>query len=82
MLGGLLYARISVLRALILFGALQAVGIAALQAPAQLLLSGFVGASSGVLAKALGYEGLFVGAGVLGMLVLGGVLMHARRTQG
>jgi len=47
-----------------------------------LLLSGFVGASSGVLAKALGYEGLFVGAGVLGMLVLGVVLMHARRTQG
>ena len=46
------------LRALILFGALQA--------SAQLLLSGFVGASSGVLAKALGYEGLFVGAGVLG----------------
>ena len=128
-LGGLLYARIGVLRALILFGALQAIGIAALallvgqgvntglvyavtlfeqvadgmstvalfaammrmcrpehegadftlQASAQLLLSGFVGASSGVLAKALGYEGLFVGAGVLGMLVLVVVLLHGRR---
>ena len=129
LLGGLLYARIGVLRALILFGALQAIGIAALallvgqgantglvyavtlfeqvadgmstvalfaammrmcrpehegadftlQASAQLLLSGFVGASSGVLAKALGYEGLFVGAGVLGMLVLVVVLLHGRR---
>ena len=49
-----------------------------LQASAQLLLSGFVGASSGVLAKALGYEGLFVGAGVLGLLVLGVVFLHAR----
>ena len=128
LLGGLLYARIGVMRALILFGALQAIGIAALallvgqggnvglvyavtlfeqvadgmstvalfaammrmcrpehegadftlQASAQLLLSGFVGASSGVLAKALGYEGLFVGAGVLGMLVLGVVFLHAR----
>ena len=49
-----------------------------LQASAQVLLSGFVGASSGVLAKALGYEGLFVGAGVLGLLVLGVVFLHAR----
>lgn len=131
LLGGLLYARIGVLRALILFGALQAIGIAALallvrqganvglvyavtlfeqvadgmstvalfaammrmcrpehegadftlQASAQLLLSGFVGASSGVLAKALGYEGLFVGAGVLGLLVLSVVLVHARRSR-
>ena len=129
LLGGLLYARIGVLRALILFGALQAIGIAALallvghgantglvyavtlfeqvadgmstvalfaammrmcrpehegadftlQASAQLLLSGFVGASSGVLAKALGYEGLFVAAGSVGMLVLVVVLMHGRR---
>jgi MFS family permease len=130
MLGGLLYARIGVLRALILFGILQAIGIAALavlvgqgantglvyavtlfeqvadgmstvalfaammrmcrpehegadftlQASAQLLLSGFVGASSGVLAKALGYEGLFVVAGGVGMLVLLVVLAHARRS--
>ena len=130
MLGGLLYARIGVLRSLILFGALQASGIAALallvgqgantglvyavtlfeqvadgmstvalfaammrmcrpehegadftlQASAQLLLSGFVGASSGVLAKALGYEGLFVVAGGVGMLVLLVVLAHARRS--
>ncbi len=129
LLGGLLYARIGVLRALILFGALQAIGIAALallvgqgantvlvyavtlveqvadgmstvarfaammrmsrpehegadftlQASAQLLLSGFVGASSGVLAKALGYEGLFVGAGVLGMLVLMLLIPHGRK---
>ena len=132
LLGGLLYARIGVLRALILFGALQALGIAALallvgqgantvlvyavtlfeqmadgmsivalfaammrmcrpehegadftlQASAQLLLSGFVGAGSGVLAKGVGYEGLFVGAGGLGMLVLVVVLIHGRRTQG
>lgn len=127
-LGGLLYARIGVLRALLLFGALQALGIAALallvgqganvglvyavalfeqvadgmstvalfaammrmcrpehegadftlQASAQLLLAGFVGASSGVLAKALGYEGLFIAAGVLGGLVLLVVLVHGR----
>ncbi len=131
LLGGLLYARIGALRALILFGALQAIGIAALallvgqggnvglvyavtlfeqvadgmstvalfaammrmcrpehegadftlQASAQLLLSGFVGASSGVLAKALGYEGLFVGAGVLGFAVLLVVLAHARTSR-
>jgi hypothetical protein len=43
-----------------------------------LLLSGFVGASSGVLAKALGYEGLFVVAGGVGMVVLTVVFMHAR----
>jgi MFS family permease len=130
LLGGLLYARIGVLRALILFGALQAIGIAALavlvgqggntglvyavtlfeqvadgmstvalfaammrmcrpehegadftlQASAQLLLSGFVGASSGVLAKTLGYEGLFVIAGGVGILVLAVVWVHARRS--
>lgn len=131
-LGGLLYARIGVLRSLMLFGALQAAGIAALallvgngaqvglvyavalfeqvadgmstvalfaammrmcrpehegadftlQASAQLLLAGFVGASSGVLAEWLGYEGLFVGAGLLGVLVLGVVMLHGRRVQG
>lgn len=128
LLGGLLYARIGVLRALILFGGLQALGIAALallvgqgantvlvyavtlfeqvadgmstvalfaammrmcrpehegadftlQASVQVLLSGFVGAGSGVLAKGVGYEGLFVAAGGLGMLVLVVVLAHAQ----
>jgi hypothetical protein len=53
-----------------------------LQASAQVLLSGFAGASSGILAKVLGYEGLLVGAGVLGTLVLVIVRMHASRTQG
>ena len=52
-----------------------------LQASAQLLLSGFVGASSGVLAKALGYEDLFLGAGMLGLLVLGMVLLHRRSVK-
>ncbi|CAD5107150.1 MFS transporter [Zestomonas carbonaria] len=129
LLGGLLYARLGALRSLLLFGALQAIGIAAmallvgaggqvglvyaialfeqvadgmstvalfaammrlcrpehegadftLQASAQLLLAGLVGASSGVLAKALGYGGLFVGAGVVGMLVLGLVLAYFLR---
>jgi len=129
LLGGLLYARLGTLRALILFGALQALGIAAmallvqaggdrelvylvalfeqtadgmstvalfaammrqcrpehegadftLQASAQLLLGGLIGALSGVLAKALGYAGLFLSAGALGVLVLGMVLVYFRR---
>ncbi|WP_043310275.1 MFS transporter [Pseudomonas sp. ML96] len=122
LLGGLLYARIGALRSLLIFGALQALGIAGmallvgrgadtglvyaislfeqiadgmstvalfavmmrmcrpehegadftLQASAQILLAGLVGACSGVIAKALGYEALFIGAAVLGgaMLVL------------
>ena len=41
-----------------------------LQASTQILLGGFVGAASGVLAKALGYDGLFVCAGVLGLAAL------------
>ena len=131
LLGGLLYARLGTLRALLLFGALQAVGIAAmallvqdggnrelvylvalfeqiadgmstvalfaammrqcrpehegadftLQASAQLLLGGLVGALSGVLAKTLGYSGLFLSAGVLGLLVLGVVLFYFRRER-
>ncbi|WP_298185775.1 MFS transporter [uncultured Pseudomonas sp.] len=130
-LGGLLYARIGALRALLLFGLLQACGIAAmallvnaggdsglvyavalfeqaadgmstvalfalmmrqcrpehegadftLQASVQLLLAGLVGASSGLLAKWLGYEALFVGAGVLGLLALPLVLLYFRRAQ-
>ncbi|MHA6491856.1 MFS transporter [Pseudomonas borbori] len=128
LLGGLLYARLGVLRALLLFGALQALGIAAmallvnaganrelvyllalfeqfadgmstvalfaammrqcraehegadftLQASAQLLLGGLVGALSGVLAKALGYAGLFLVAGLLGVLVLAVVVLYFR----
>lgn len=130
-IGGLLYARIGALRALLGFGLLQAVGIAAmaqlvhaggnsalvysvalfeqaadgmstvalfavmmrqcrpehegadftLQASVQLLLAGLVGASSGLLAKWLGYEALFVGAGVLGLLALPLVLLYFRRSQ-
>ena len=37
---------------------------------AQLLLAGVVGALSGVLAKVLGYQALFLSAGVLGLLAL------------
>ncbi|HBX57784.1 MFS transporter [Pseudomonas sp. UBA2684] len=127
-LGGLLYARLGTLRALLLFGTLQAAGIAAmallvdagadrplvylialfeqaadgmstvalfaammrmcraehegadftLQASAQLLLGGLVGALSGVLAKALGYSGLFLSAGLLGLLVLAVVVLNFR----
>lgn len=122
LLGGMLYTRWGAMRSLLVFGLLQAAGIAAMavligkggevalvyavalfeqmadgmstvalfavmmgkcrpghegadftfQASAQILLSGLVGAGSGVLAKALGYEGLFIGAALLGaaMLVL------------
>ena len=124
LLGGLLYARLGALRSLLTFGALQALGIAAmallvgrggetvlvyavslfeqvadgmstvalfavmmrmcrpehegadftLQASAQLLLAGLVGGCSGLLAKAAGFEALFVGAGALGAAVLGVVV--------
>jgi len=125
-LGGMLYARLGALRSLLLFGSLQAIGIAAmawlvtagtdhalvycialfeqaadgmstvalfaammrmcrpehegadftLQASAQLLLGGLVGALSGWLADALGYAGLFILAGVAGGLVLGVVVAY------
>ncbi|WP_439886858.1 MFS transporter [Pseudomonas sp. MBLB4123] len=131
LLGGLLYARLGVLRALLLGGALQALGIAAmavlaqagdnhalvyalalfeqaadgmstvalfaammrqcraehegadftLQASAQLLLGGLVGAASGVLAAWLGYAGLFLVAGALGAGVLVLLPLYFRRTQ-
>lgn len=131
LLGGLLYARIGALRSLLIFGALQALGIAAmallvgrgadtalvyaislfeqiadgmstvalfavmmrmcrpehegadftLQASAQILLSGLVGAGSGVLAEGVGFQGLFVGSGVLGIAVLLIVLAHARASR-
>lgn len=130
-IGGLLYARIGALRALLGFGLLQAVGIAAmallvnaggnsalvysvalfeqtadgmstvalfavmmrqcrpehegadftLQASVQLLLAGLVGATSGLLAKWLGYQALFVCAGGLGLLALPLVLLYFRRAR-
>ena len=128
LVGGWLYARLGVLRALLLGGVLQAVGIAGmallvgraevapvyavalfeqfadglstvvlfaammrqcrpehegadftLQASVQLLLGGIVGAFSGVLAKLLGYPGLFLLAGGLGVAALG-VVLAARAT--
>lgn len=119
-LGGALYTRLGLRSSLIVFGLLQALGIAAmallvgqggysvlvyavalfeqvadgmstvalfagmmarcrpehegadytLQASVQLLLAGAVGAFSGVLAKSLGYAGLFGLAGALGMTAL------------
>jgi MFS family permease len=131
LLGGLLYARLGVLRALLLFGLLQALGIAAmaalvqagdnhglvyglalfeqaadgmstvalfaammrqcraehegadftLQASAQLLLGGLVGATSGLLASWIGYAGLFLMAGALGLLALGLLPLYWRRVQ-
>ncbi|MBS7662660.1 MFS transporter [Pseudomonas lalucatii] len=131
LLGGLLYARLGVLRALLLFGALQALGIGAmaalvqagdnhalvyglalfeqaadgmstvalfaammrqcraehegadftLQASAQLLLGGLVGAASGLLATWLGYAGLFLAAGVLGAGVLVLLPLYFRRQR-
>ncbi|CAH0298510.1 hypothetical protein SRABI70_04286 [Pseudomonas sp. Bi70] len=129
LLGGLLYARLGVLRALLIFGGLQALSLAALallvsrggdaslvygltlceqaadglstvalfaammrqcrpghegadftlQASTQILLGGFVGAASGVLAKALGYDGLFICAGALGLAALALVWRYFRR---
>ena len=128
LLGGLLYARLGGLRALLAFGLLQAVGIGAmallidsgarhewvwavvlfeqaadgmssvalfaammrqcrpahegadytLQASAQVLLGSVVGGASGALAKVFGYDGLFLTAGVLGVLALG-LVLHAWR---
>ncbi|XQE66680.1 MFS transporter [Pseudomonas sp. P3C3] len=128
LLGGLLYARIGALRSLLAFGALQALGIAAmallvgrggdavlvyavslfeqaadgmstvalfavmmrmcrpehegadftLQASAQVLLAGVVGACSGLLAKWLGYQVLFVAAAALGAFMLVLVLRYFR----
>lgn len=55
-----------------------------LQASTQLLLAGLVGACSGVLAKLLGYQALFAGAGVLAAAMLALVLwyfLRVRRTQ-
>jgi MFS family permease len=42
-----------------------------LQASAQVLLAGLVGATSGVLAKSVGYVPLFLMAGALGLMALG-----------
>lgn len=128
-IGGLGYARLGIWRALLLFGAMQALGISALgllvergaepiwvyalcifeqmadgmstvalfagmmrmcragsegadftlQASTQILLAGLVGALSGALANALGYEGLFVSAGVLGVCSLLLVVYGYRR---
>ena len=127
-LGGLLYARLGAQASLLLFGALQAVGIAAmallvtqgsdtqlvylvalaeqvadgmstvalfavmmqrcrpehegadftLQASAQVLLAGMVGAASGALAKSAGYATLFVGAGALALAALMLVIFYFR----
>ena len=41
-----------------------------LQASAQILLSGLVGACSGLVAKSVGYGGLFIGAALLGLAML------------
>ena len=129
LLGGLLYARIGVARALVLSGLLQALGIAAmamlvtrgaqhglvyavalfeqmadglstvalfaammrqcrpehegadytLQASAQLLLGSIVGSASGALASLLGFSGLFLVAGVAGVLALVPVVRYFRR---
>lgn len=49
-----------------------------IQASIQIVLVGLVGAFSGVLAKALGYEGLFVTAALLGGLALLAVVQYGR----
>ena len=119
-LGGVFYARLGARRSLLIFGSLQAAGIASmallvnaggdtglvylvalgeqiadgmstvalfaammqkcrpeheggdftLQASAQVLLAGLVGATSGVLAKSVGYVPLFAIAGALGLAAL------------
>ncbi|KRW61128.1 MFS transporter [Pseudomonas sp. TTU2014-080ASC] len=129
LIGGLLYSRLGVFRSLMLFGLLQAAGIAGmawlagsaasgvqvytvalfeqfadgmstvalfaammgrcraeheggdftLQASVQMLLAGLVGAASGVLAKALGYDGLFLLAGAAGLFGLVVVALYFRR---
>lgn len=50
-----------------------------LQASLQLLLAGLVGATSGLLAKAIGYPGLFLTAGLLGLLAL--LLLYPARLR-
>lgn len=120
LIGGVLYARLGARRALILFGSLQAAGIAAMailvghggdtylvyavclaeqladgmstvalfalmmracrpehegadytvQASVQVLLAGLVGSLSGVIANAIGFSGVFLAAGVLGLAAL------------
>ncbi|WXL25779.1 MFS transporter [Ectopseudomonas mendocina] len=132
-IGGLLYGRLGVFRSLMLFGLLQAVGIAAmawlagsaasavqvytvalfeqfadgmstvalfaammgccrpehegadftLQASVQMLLAGVVGAASGVLAKWLGFDGLFWLSGAAGVfgLVLVALYFRNRASQ-
>jgi len=50
-----------------------------LQASAQLLLSGLVGACSGFLAKTVGYGGLFLGAALLGLAMLVWVPRYFKR---
>ncbi|HSX71401.1 MAG TPA: MFS transporter, partial [Pseudomonas sp.] len=49
-----------------------------LQASAQVLLAGVVGACSGVLAKVVGYQGLFLGAALLGLAMLVWVVRYFR----
>ncbi|WP_347505439.1 MFS transporter [Pseudomonas anguilliseptica] len=82
-LGGLLYARIGALRALLLFAVMMRQcrpehegADFTLQASVQLLLAGLVGATSGWLAEQLGFATLFVSAGVLGLLALPIVLLY------
>lgn len=53
-----------------------------LQASVQLLLGGIVGAFSGVLANLLGYPGLFLLAGGLGVVALGMVLAAGEPLRG
>lgn len=129
LLGGLLYARFGAMRSLILFGLLQAIGIAAfgwlahagasimlvyvialfeqiadgmstvalfalmmnqcrpehegadftIQACAQVLIAGLIGAMSGLLVKWLGYEGHFLLSGLLGVMALGLAARYAAR---
>lgn len=50
-----------------------------LQASAQVLLSGLVGACSGFVAKTVGYGGLFIGAALLGVAMLVWVLRYFGR---
>ena len=49
-----------------------------LQACAQLLMAGFIGGASGVLAKSIGYEALFIGSALLGLAVLPLVWLRLR----
>ena len=49
------------------------------QASLQLLLLGVVGSTSGLIAKVFGYPALFIGAGVLGLAMLGWVWRYFRR---